>query len=208
MKQLAATIRDRLDALATAYCQRLQAIDGFASLADADQLCSARRELDLIAGCLEAGDNQAFLECVADQASARTGNGFDATASMQALNALEETLMPLVRRVEEAKFLWRTLAQVRTVVTNHQQKQAEERSQQLARAVEATNDAVIITDTTGAIQFVNPAFEKNTGYSRAEVIGQNPRILKSGLQSEDFYAEMWGAIASGQVWQGDVTNRR
>ncbi|OQY29119.1 MAG: hypothetical protein B6I38_08515 [Anaerolineaceae bacterium 4572_5.1] len=80
--------------------------------------------------------------------------------------------------------------------------------QQLSRAVEATHDAIVITDLNGNIQFVNPAFSKITGYSLAEALGRNTNILKSGRQSSNTYKEMWKAITSGQVWQGDVTNKR
>ena len=78
----------------------------------------------------------------------------------------------------------------------------------LLAAVRQSADAIVITDTGGIIQYVNPAFTGLTGYSRQEALGQNPRILKSGQQTPAFYAEMWATISSGQVWQGEVTNRR
>ncbi|HEY89562.1 MAG TPA: PAS domain S-box protein, partial [Thermoflexia bacterium] len=84
----------------------------------------------------------------------------------------------------------------------------EQERRQLARAVESIHDAVVITDTQGAIQFVNAAFEELTGYAQAEVLGENPRILKSGKQGDKLYAEMWQSIASGQPWQGEMTNQR
>jgi len=89
-----------------------------------------------------------------------------------------------------------------------ERKQSELELGRLARAVDGTRDVVVITDVGGAIQFVNQAFVEITGYTREEALGQNPRILKSGKQSNEFYAEMWRAIGAGQVWQGEVTNRR
>ncbi|MCD4739211.1 MAG: PAS domain S-box protein [Anaerolineae bacterium] len=87
-------------------------------------------------------------------------------------------------------------------------RELEQERRQLARAVEAIYDAVVITDAQGAIQFVNAAFEKLTGYKQAEVLGKNPRMLKSGEQSDELYDGMWQSIISGQPWQGEMTNQR
>ena len=78
----------------------------------------------------------------------------------------------------------------------------------LVAAVEQAADAIVLTDTRGTIQYVNPAFTAMTGYSREEAVGQNPRLLKSGRQSAAFYKELWGAIRSGRVWHGELCNRR
>ena len=74
--------------------------------------------------------------------------------------------------------------------------------------MEAAANAIVITDPDGAIQWVNPAFTELTGYPAAEAIGQNPRILSSGRQSKEFYTEMWRTIRAGDVWTGEVVNRR
>jgi PAS domain S-box-containing protein len=74
--------------------------------------------------------------------------------------------------------------------------------------VEQAADGVVITDKSGNIQYVNPAFTTLTGYSKVEALGQNPRILKSGRQTPAFYEELWGIILSGQIWRGEVINRR
>ena len=94
---------------------------------------------------------------------------------------------------------------VRDVTERHH---AEREMRRLSTAIEQSSDAVVITDTGGAIQYVNPAFEQVTGYTSAEVIGQNPRILKSGVQGPAFYAAMWATLASGQPFIGDLVNRR
>ena len=78
----------------------------------------------------------------------------------------------------------------------------------LAAAVEQATDCVVITDTAGSIQYVNPAYTALTGYSIEEAVGQHTRIHKSGRHSAVFYAELWDTIGSGRVWQGEVTNRR
>jgi len=78
----------------------------------------------------------------------------------------------------------------------------------LIAAVEQAADSIVITNTAGKIQYVNPAFTLMTGYTKEEAAGQNPRILKSGQQSAAFYEELWSTILSGRVWKGEVTNRR
>ncbi len=81
-------------------------------------------------------------------------------------------------------------------------------SARLAGAVMHAADAVVITDSEGAIEYVNPAFEKVTGYSLEDVRGRNPRVLKSGRHDRAFYEEMWRTIKAGRVWRGKITNRK
>lgn len=87
-------------------------------------------------------------------------------------------------------------------------KASEEIVQRLSNAVEQTDDTVLITDLNGIIQYVNPAFEKTTGYTREEVLGKTPRILKSGAHNESHYQEMWKTILGGDVYRGTLTNRK
>ena len=75
-------------------------------------------------------------------------------------------------------------------------------------AAEASADCFIITDPTGIITYVNPAFTKTTGWMAEEAIGQNPSILKSGKTTAEDYREMWQTISSGRTWSGRVLNRR
>ncbi len=86
--------------------------------------------------------------------------------------------------------------------------EAQAETRQLAEAVKQTSDSVLITDRNGNIVFVNPAFERVTGYRREEVLGRNPRILKSGRQRKEFYEELWRTILSGKSWSGRLENRR
>jgi PAS domain S-box-containing protein len=78
----------------------------------------------------------------------------------------------------------------------------------LATAIAQANEGVVITDAAGTIQYVNPAFTRLTGYTAAEAVGQNPRLLKSEAQGESFYRGLWQTIQAGQVWQGSLVNRR
>jgi len=89
-----------------------------------------------------------------------------------------------------------------------ERKQDESEIQMLLQAVEQSSEAVVITAKNGSIQYVNPAFTQITGYSEAEAIGKNPRILKSGNQKADFYLNMWETLLGGQAWQGKVVNRK
>jgi len=85
---------------------------------------------------------------------------------------------------------------------------AERERRQLATVVEQSPESIVITDTDGTIEYVNPAFERITGYSRTEALGENPRLLKSGVQSPAFYQAMWAALTAGQPWVAEFVNRR
>lgn len=89
-----------------------------------------------------------------------------------------------------------------------EQRRSEAEMHKLLRVVEQTDDAVMITDPNGVIEYVNTAFERVTGYGREEVIGTDSRLLYSEYQDEEFYRRMWGTIASGRPFQALMTNRR
>ena len=87
-------------------------------------------------------------------------------------------------------------------------KQAEAELNRLMTAIEQTPESVVITDSEGRILYVNPVFERVTGYSRAEAIGQNTRLLKSNRQDSAFYRQLWATISTGQVWRGRFANKK
>ncbi len=80
--------------------------------------------------------------------------------------------------------------------------------ERISRAVEQTADTVVITDRQGVIEYVNPAFEKTTGYARAEALGCTPRILKSGYHDENFYGRLWRGLVAGRPFLGTIINRK
>ncbi len=87
-------------------------------------------------------------------------------------------------------------------------KKAESEISILFQVVEQTPVSVVITDLAGNIEYVNPYFTKITGYEKEEIIGENPRILKSGKHSKEFYEKLWGKITNKQVWSGEFINKR
>jgi PAS domain S-box-containing protein len=91
-------------------------------------------------------------------------------------------------------------------ITAH--KQADAERSRLGAAIEQVAESVMVTDRDARITYVNSTFERVTGYTRQEVIGKTPRILKSGLHTPWFYDAMWAAISNGLPWRGDLINRR
>jgi PAS domain S-box-containing protein len=89
-----------------------------------------------------------------------------------------------------------------------ERKRAEAENTRLITAIEQSAEGVMITDTGGRIQYVNPAFTKMTGYSREEVMGRDPRLLKSSQQGRALYEQLWKTILAGDIWRGEIINRR
>jgi PAS domain S-box-containing protein len=87
-----------------------------------------------------------------------------------------------------------------------ERKRAEEERIRLATAIEQASESIIISDRPGTIHYVNPAFEKLSGFNREEIIGQNFRILKSNKHDEAFYREMYDIISRGHIWTGRIIN--
>ncbi|MBK7143020.1 MAG: PAS domain S-box protein [bacterium] len=76
----------------------------------------------------------------------------------------------------------------------------------LNAAIEAADEAIVVTDPLGTIEYCNPAFSRVTGYSTEEAIGKTPAVLKSGKLSSEFYSRLWSTITSGQIWRGELIN--
>lgn len=87
-------------------------------------------------------------------------------------------------------------------------KNAENRLLRLSFAVEQSPASVVVTDINGNITYVNSKFSSLTGYSYEEALGENPRILKSGEQPDEFYKELWDTITSGKEWRGEFRNKK
>ncbi len=105
----------------------------------------------------------------------------------------------LMRRLHQETTAFQDISQIR---------EREKHLINLQTAVDQSANAILITSPQGEIEYVNPAFERITGYSKSEVIGQNPRLLNSGLHPPDFFKTMWQKISAGQIWKGQFLNRR
>ena len=89
-----------------------------------------------------------------------------------------------------------------------ERKRNEAQIRKLAQAVEQSPESIVITNLYAQIEYVNEAFLSATGYAREEVIGRNPRVLKSGKTLKETYTAMWAALRQGQPWKGEFINKR
>ncbi len=120
----------------------------------------------------------------------KDGTGFDGELSARAVQVKGEPgVLVWVRDISE-------------------RKSSEEAQRLLATAVAQAAEAIVVTDAEGKIQYVNPAFETITGYTRKEVIGQHTGLLKSGEHDQMFYRNLWETIKRGEVWTGHFINKR
>lgn len=104
------------------------------------------------------------------------------------------------------RYLSRLQRQLNQAITN--QEAAETQLHLQSAALESAANAIVITDRDGRVTWVNGAFSTLTGFSIEEVIGENLRLLKSGVHEDDFYTTLWQTINAGEVWQGELINRR
>lgn len=105
-------------------------------------------------------------------------------------------------------FLLSVLAAAWISTLHRRRDEVRTKNLSLGTAVEQAAQGIMITDTDGTIEYVNLAFTKMTGYTSAEAVGQTPRMLKSTWQDASYYSDLWQTIRSGQVWHGELINRR
>ena len=133
-----------------------------------------------------------------------TGGISDETA-VQSMRAgahdyvLKDKLVRLIPAIER---------EMQEAVSRRQKREAEATLQLQSAALQAAANAIVITDRQGSIEWVNSAFTKLTGYTEAEVLGRNPRVLNSGKHDAEFFQKMWTTVLAGDVWRGEVINRR
>ena len=88
-----------------------------------------------------------------------------------------------------------------------ERRRHEQELQKFYLSIETSSASIVITDSSGGICYSNPSFCKITGYSQEEVIGQNMRIVKSGVHDQQFYKNMWDSIGNGKTWRGEICNK-
>ncbi len=144
------------------------------------------------------------LRALSEQAAA--SNTGDSGAAMRPVSLANRELtirVSALSRNDGNK--WGSLCVIRDVT---RERMIEEELRQFSRAVEQSPATVVITDTEGNIEYVNPKFTSLTGYTYEEVMGANPRILKSGEQPAGFYSDLWETLTSGGEWRGEFHNRK
>jgi PAS domain S-box-containing protein len=150
----------------------------------------------------------------AGELNARTGVVHGSGELHQVSRAFDDMAQALEARAREAERARAALAAAHDALEERVRNRtaelvsANEALKKLSSAVMQAADSVIITNRNGVIEYVNPAFERLTGYTAAEALGQTPRIVKSGVHDAAFYAHLWRQISSGEVFQGIVVNRR
>jgi PAS domain S-box-containing protein len=130
-----------------------------------------------------------------------TGKGDEALAA----NVLRAGALDYIIKDHRLDFLVDLPKRVSESVTRYR---LEQTNRLLIQALESARDGIMITDLQGTILEVNRALEDLTGYSREELLGQTPRLLKSGAHGTEFYAGMWQTVLARRGWQGELTNRR
>lgn len=137
-----------------------------------------------------------FTQCIKDKKSITTEMQYQ----LQSTKEIKHFVVSYV-------FVPPDLIMVHTAdITNR--KLAEKELRKLSKAIQQTDECILITDKNGVIEYVNPAFEKTTGYSSNEVIGQTPRILKSGKHNNRFYKKLWDTIKNGKTFYGRIVNKK
>jgi phosphoserine phosphatase RsbU/P len=182
----------------------------------ADSVATARDVLstnkyDVILADYNLGDGTAFdlFDLVLDTPLIFVTGGGD---EQIAVRALKEGAKDYLIKDSERSYLHLLHITVQQVVKHQRmeeaQKKAENEIKMLFTAVEQSSASVVITDTEGVIEYVNPKFVEVTGYQSAEILGQNPRLLKTNFHDQDYYKNLWDTVKSGKTWTGEFLNKK
>jgi PAS domain S-box-containing protein len=163
-----------------------------------------------------AGTYEAFLECVYPKDRQTVIDAVAACVERGDDYAIEHRIIwpdGAVRWVsemgdvitDETGQAVRMLGVVRDITAR---KHADEQLRRLSRVVEQSPSMVVITDTAGKIEYVNPQFTEITGYAAVDALGKSPHLLKSGQHSSAYYRDLWDRILDGREWRGEIVNRK
>lgn len=182
-------------------------VQGCRTVADALLVLGhASFDLVVVDQCLPDGSGLELLQALAQEGIPTPVLMVTASSDVQvATQALQAGALDYVVKDPSLTFLNDLPQRVHDAITRHRLQQL---NRLLIAALESARDGIGITDLQGTFLHVNQALEELTGYSRAEICGQNPRVFKSGLHPPEFYAGMWQTILSRRSWQGEVINRR
>ena len=157
-------------------------------------------------------DHDLFPEEVANQAGEEDRRIFETGESLDVgetrVRQGDRVLTISTRKVPVKNEKGRVVGVIGLGIDITQRKKAEADRERLVTAIEQLAEAIIITDTEGIIQYVNPAFEKITAFNREEAVGRNTSMLKSGEHDDAFYESLWETLWRGEIWQGNLINRR
>lgn len=118
-------------------------------------------------------------------------------------------VMAIFAKKPMTEIIFKALTSVSDIISLEiERKQIEDQVRKLSSAVEQSTSSIIITDTRGYIQYVNPKFTQLTGYTPEDVVGKTPRILKSGKTAPEEYKQLWDTITTGGAWEGEFLNRK
>ena len=161
------------------------------------------RTLSFEASSLSQGAGMAVL--VIDVTESRERTAALASRIEEARQARSAALNMMEDAVEAARSLEDSNRDLQLQIV--ETKRSDDAHRRLATVVDQAAEAILITELDGTIVYVNPAFERISGYTAEEAIGQNPRILASGKHTAEFYKQLWSTISEGRVWQGHFTDR-
>jgi PAS domain S-box-containing protein len=173
------------------------------SVAEARELLS-QNQYDAVVTDYALGDGTAFdvIEPARGIPLVFTTGAGDEEVAVRAMKSGADDY--LVKDHERA-YLKKLPVTIENAIRRHR---AEEQVRKLTRAVEQSPASVVITDTEGRIEYVNPKFTSLTGYTSDEVLGRNPRILKSGEHAREFYEQLWTTILAGREWRAEIHNKK
>ena len=171
------------------------------------KLFGAQHESELVGKTVADLVHRDFQQIVYQRIEQHEGTDSPVSAEEQRFRRLDGTFVDV--EVSAIPFQWKGRASLQVVARDiSERKRSEAERARLVAAIEQSNEIVLIANLKGEIEFVNPAFTAITGYGREEALGRNLRFLKSGKHNQVFYKHLWDTILAGEIWRGEIINRK